>query len=332
MMAAAKRADPNAKTSLTSSPLATVPEERAQASIDVITIRVGNSTARPAVEQALDDVAHSYGMARTPESTLANMVRWDYTIGGVPRQSIRLVLAASSLTIKPAASPPMKALPTGAPRLAFIIDDLGYDQRADDAALSLPGPLTVSVLPNLPLSKEIATEAHSRGYQVILHLPMQPDSATVRHEDVQLLPGMGAEQVRQAVTGMLATVPFAVGANNHEGSRATSDAQLMGELMPVLRERNLFFIDSRTTAQTVAYQVAQRDGVRSTYRKVFLDDTPTPEAVMAQIQLAERDARRDGWAIAIGHPHPATIAALREELPHIQGRSIRLVFASDLAH
>jgi polysaccharide deacetylase 2 family uncharacterized protein YibQ len=143
---------------------------------------------------------------------------------------------------------------------------------------------------------------------------------------------MGKEQVQHAVAGMLATVPFAVGANNHEGSRATSDPQLMGELMPALREKNLFFIDSRTSAQTVAYQIAQRDGIRSAYRKVFLDDTPTREVVLGQIQLAERDAQRDGWAIAIGHPHPATIAALREELPRIQSQGIRLVFASDLAH
>ena len=102
--------------------------------------------------------------------------------------------------------------------------------------------------------------------------------------------------------------------------------------MPALREKNLFFIDSRTSAQTVAYQIAQQDGVRSSYRKVFLDDTPTLEAVVAQIQLAERDAHRDGWAIAIGHPHPATIAALRQELPFMQAQGIRLVFASDLVH
>jgi hypothetical protein len=131
---------------------------------------------------------------------------------------------------------------------------------------------------------------------------------------------------------MLATVPYAVGVNNHEGSRATADPRLMQELMPMLREKNLFFVDSRTTAQTVAYQVAQRDGVRSAYRKVFLDDTPERGAIIAQIQLAKRDALRDGWAIAIGHPHPATIAALRDELPRLQSEGVRLVFASDLAH
>jgi polysaccharide deacetylase 2 family uncharacterized protein YibQ len=353
MIAAAERAGQSlngaagggVKATLSSSPLATVPEERAPASVDVITIRLNTLAVRPAVEQALDNVAQSYGMVRTPESSSGNTVRWDYVSHGVPRQSIRLVLSPSPAAASaiPASAPPfpaskpaptllMKPLPSAAPRLAFIIDDLGYDKQTDDAALSLPRPLTVSVLPNLPLSREIATEAHSRGYQVILHLPMQPESNTVHHEDEQLLPGMRSSQVRPTVEKMLSTVPFAVGVNNHEGSRATSDPQLMGELMPALREKNLFFIDSRTSAQTVAYQIAQQDGVRSSYRKVFLDDTPTIEAVIAQIQLAERDAHRDGWAIAIGHPHPATIAALREELPLMQAQGIRLVFASDLVH
>lgn len=335
MIAAAEHASAGVKTSLTSTPLATVPEEHAAVNVDVITIHLADLTARLAVEQALDNVAHSYGMVRTPESTSGNTVRWDYVIEGVPRQSIRLVLSvtAAPTPATPVSKPaPMKPLPTGAPQLAFIIDDLGYDQQADGAALSLPRPLTVSVLPNLPLSSAIAREAHSRGYQVILHLPMQPESSTVRHEDVQLAPGMAQPQVEQAVARMLATVPFAVGANNHEGSRATSDLQLMGALMAALRAKNLFFIDSRTSAQTVAYQVAEQDGVRASYRKVFLDDTPTREAVQAQIQLAERDAQRDGWAIAIGHPHPETIAALRVELPRIQSQGIRLVFASDLVH
>jgi polysaccharide deacetylase 2 family uncharacterized protein YibQ len=106
----------------------------------------------------------------------------------------------------------------------------------------------------------------------------------------------------------------------------------MQALMPALRARGLFFIDSRTTAATVAYDAAERSGVRAASRKVFLDDTQTKEAILAQIELAERDALRDGSAIAIGHPHPATIAALAEAVPRLEARGIRLVFASDLAH
>ena len=143
---------------------------------------------------------------------------------------------------------------------------------------------------------------------------------------------MNAEQVQAALNGMLETVPHAVGVNNHQGSRATSDPALMGELMPALHARGLFFIDSRTTASTVAYDAAERANVPAASRKVFLDDTPERAAILAQLDLAANDAIRDGSAIAIGHPHPATIAALSEAVPRLEARGIRLVFASDLVH
>jgi len=130
--------------------------------------------------------------------------------------------------------------------------------------------------------------------------------------------------------GMLETVPHAAGVNNHQGSRATADAALMAELMPELRRRGLFFIDSRTTAATVAYDAAERAGVRSASRKVFLDDKPNREAILSQLDLAARDAARDGFAIAIGHPHPATIAALAVGTPRLEARGVRFVFVSDV--
>jgi polysaccharide deacetylase 2 family uncharacterized protein YibQ len=131
---------------------------------------------------------------------------------------------------------------------------------------------------------------------------------------------------------MLETVPHVVGVNNHEGSLATSDPALMEALMPALRERGLFFIDSRTTAATVAYDEAERAGLAAASRKVFLDDRPQRDAIRAQLQTAASDAVRDGSAIAIGHPHPETIAALAETVPALEARGIRMVFASDLVH
>jgi len=125
-------------------------------------------------------------------------------------------------------------------------------------------------------------------------------------------------------------VPHAIGVNNHQGSRATADPALMAALMPALYQHGLFFIDSRTTSATVAYVAAERSGVRAASRKVFLDDTPTREAVLQQLDLAARDAQRDGSAIAIGHPHPATIAALSEGVPRLESRGVRLVFASEV--
>ena len=207
---------------------------------------------------------------------------------------------------------------------------MGYDRAAADALLSLGFPITVSVLPHLPLSAEVAEEAYRRGDEVMLHLPMQSESETAKTEEVELRVGMNAQQVDSALEGMLETVPHAVGVNNHQGSRATADPELMSELMPDLRRRGLFFVDSRTLASTVAYDTAERLGVRAASRKVFLDDSATPEAILKQLEVAARDAERDGSAIAIGHPRPDTIAALARGLQRLESRGIRLVFVSEL--
>jgi uncharacterized protein len=217
------------------------------------------------------------------------------------------------------------------PRLAIIIDDLGNDPSEVRAVLALPFHVTASVLPHREDSMQTANEAWRRGDQVMLHLPMQPIDDGAQSEKIELRAGMTENQVRSVLAGMLADVPHAAGVNNHEGSRATADPQLMAELMPELRKRGLFFIDSRTTAATVAYEAAERAGVRAASRKVFLDDVATRAAVLAQLELAARDAVRDGSAIAIGHPHPETIAALAEGVPELERRGIRLVFASELA-
>jgi len=217
-----------------------------------------------------------------------------------------------------------------APRLAIIIDDLGNDPAEAKSVLALPFPVTASVLPHHQYSAQTADEVWRRGDQVMLHLPMQPIDDGAKPEAIELRVGMPASEVRSELAGMLATVPHTVGANNHEGSRATADPKLMAELMPLLRARGLFFIDSRTTAATVAYQAAERAGVRAASRRVFLDDTPTREAVLAQLELAASDAMRDGSAIAIGHPHPETIAALKQGVPMLERRGIHLVFASHL--
>jgi polysaccharide deacetylase 2 family uncharacterized protein YibQ len=215
-------------------------------------------------------------------------------------------------------------------RLAIIIDDLGNERAAADAIFALQCPITISVLPNHPRSIEIAQEAHRRGYQVMLHLPMQA-VGNERPETQELRPGMSAGEVSALVDGLLQAVPDVAGVNNHQGSQSTADPSLMDELMPVLREHNLFYVDSRTTAATVAYDTAQRFGVRSGFRNVpFLDDVAEVGAVRKQLQLALRDALKKGDAIAIGHPHPATLQAMRDVLPEAKLQGVRLVFVSEV--
>lgn len=220
--------------------------------------------------------------------------------------------------------------PAEGPRLAIILDDLGNDRSAANAIFALKIPITMSVLPNHPHSAEIAEEAHRRGYQVMLHLPMQ-SVGNERPESQELHSGMSAHEVAALLDQSLHGIPDVVGVNNHQGSQSTADAALMDELMPVLRQRKLFYVDSRTTTATVAYDEAQRLGVRSGFRNVpFLDDVAEVGAVRKQLQRALRGAHEKGAVIAIGHPHPATLQALREVLPQAKSQGVTLVFVSEL--
>jgi uncharacterized protein len=148
-----------------------------------------------------------------------------------------------------------------------------------------------------------------------------------------LSPGLSREQVETIVTNMLEAIPEANGVNNHQGSQATSNGQLMNELMPVLKDAGVFYVDSRTTAATVAYDSAKRAGLKTAYRNVpFLDDVQDKTAVKRQLQIAIRGAKEKGEAIAIGHPHTETLAALRDMLPEARKQGVRLVFVSDVVH
>ncbi|MGA8873177.1 MAG: divergent polysaccharide deacetylase family protein [Candidatus Acidiferrales bacterium] len=294
---------------------------------DNIDIPVANSSEASALGQALAQIARRHRLSFS-ESSSPGTMRFDFAFHGNRTHSIFVTTPSGAASRAPAESF------SSTPRLAIVIDDLGRDPSAAASVLALPFPLTASVLPNLQYSAEVADRAYRRGDHVMLHLPMEAEShsGAAQPEAVELRVGMSADQVRSILASMLATVPHATGVNNHEGSRATADPALMNALMPAIRARGLYFIDSRTTAATVAYNAAESAGVPTASRKVFLDDTPTREAVLAQLDLAARDARRDGSAIAIGHPHPATIAALAEELPRLKAEGIQLVFASELVH
>ena len=309
-----------------------VPDGNGQATdhLDITLFSTGQNPATPAqiakFKQSLCAVATRNGLTEEPSESREGILFF-YQKLGVRTHAIHIHTGpkTSSRTIETPGQ-------SSGPRLAIILDDLGSDRAAADAIFALPYPLTISVLPNHEHSMDIANEAHRRGFQVMLHLPMQ-SVANERPEAQELRAGMQAAEVSALVEQFLQNVPGVVGVNNHQGSQATSDAALMSELMPVLRDRHLFYIDSRTTAATVAFDTAQDFGVRSAFRNVpFLDDVAEVGPVRKQLELALRDAREKGEAIAIGHPHAATLQALREVLPHAQAQGVCLVFASDLVH
>ena len=286
-------------------------------------------TAVAKLLQSLGPVATQNHLTQAPPSQTGDLLRIELRHSGVPALEIEIVTRATPASIVGAKNSTGKVVDA---RLAIIIDDLGSDRAAADSVFALGYPLTVSVLPNHEHSMDIAKEAHRRGFQVMLHLPMQ-SVANETPEAQELRPGMPAPEVTALIDQFLQNVPDIAGVNNHQGSQATADTALMDELMPVLRDRNLFYVDSRTTPATVAYDTAQDFGVRSAFRNVpFLDDVAEVAAVRKQLELALRGAREKGEAVAIGHPHPATLQALREVLPRAQEQGVRLVLASELVH
>ncbi|HLI29777.1 MAG TPA: divergent polysaccharide deacetylase family protein, partial [Terriglobia bacterium] len=216
-------------------------------------------------------------------------------------------------------------------RVAIVVDDLGGNLAAVRAVLRLHAPLTLSVMPRLPYSRETAEQAHHAGAEVMLHLPMQPlaDSAPDVSPD-EIRSGMNGAEVSRIVDQDLASVPGAAGVNNHMGSRATADRKLMAEVMKALVGRHLYFVDSRTSPDSVAFAEARRNGLPAFYRSIFLDDTRTVSYALKQLRALCRMAQDRGAALAIGHPYPSTLAALRGFLPQLERDQVQLVPVSQI--
>lgn len=218
------------------------------------------------------------------------------------------------------------------PGIALIIDDLGNQQGYGKQAVLLPGPVACSFLPHGPYTRSLARLAHAQDKEVMLHLPMEPIYG-VHPDDEQgeLTLDMTQHQFQQVLDGDFDAVPYVTGLNNHMGSLLTRHPGAMAWLMQALSRRgSLFFVDSRTTSETVARQLAVEYGIPSTDRNVFLDNEPDPESVRAQFRKLVEMARRDGTALGIGHPHPGTLEVLREELAGLETQGIRLLPVSGL--
>lgn len=221
--------------------------------------------------------------------------------------------------------------PSGPGSVAIIIDDMGTSLQEARELLAIGLPITFSVIPGLPRDRAVAEMAHQQGGRVMLHIPMEPQGYPERRlEKNGLLLSQSEGEIAERVRGYLQAVPHAVGANNHMGSRFTEDGEKMAVVLSVLKERGLFFIDSRTSPKSVGLQLARQLGIEAGTRNVFLDNVQEVGAIKVQLEEAVRIARRKGGAIAIGHPHPATIRALRELMPELRDSGINFVYASEL--
>ncbi|WP_230353104.1 divergent polysaccharide deacetylase family protein [Lelliottia sp. WAP21] len=220
------------------------------------------------------------------------------------------------------------ASPVYAGKLAIVIDDFGYRPHTENQVLAMPQAISVAVLPNAPHAHEMATRAHNSGHQVLIHLPMAPLSKQPLEKDT-LRPDMSSDEIERIIRDAYNKVPFAVGLNNHMGSAMTSSLFGMQKVMQALERYNLYFLDSVTIGNSQAMRAAQGTGVKVIKRKVFLDDTQNEADIRVQFNRAVQLARRNGSAIAIGHPHPSTVRVLQQMLPTLPS-DITLVRPGDL--
>ena len=219
---------------------------------------------------------------------------------------------------------------TSPARISIIIDDLG-DKFADGLrSVKLPGAVTLSFLPHSPYSRSLASSAYRDNKEIMIHLPMQPmKRLTLSRGGLTL--DMDRLAFNRSLRASIAAVPHAVGINNHMGSLLTRHPGHMQWLMDELKNNTrLYFIDSRTTHHTVAQRVAEENKIPTMRRDVFLDNDPSPAAIAHQFKRLLKKARKNGSAIAIGHPYSSTLSFLEEKLPQLARNGIQLVAVSQL--
>ena len=232
------------------------------------------------------------------------------------------------------AAPPKKVVPPKknnfVPRIAIIIDDIGYSKELAMGLFNIDKNITFSILPFSPAGTQLARSLSAKGAELMLHLPMEPTQyPKVNPGPGALLSSMSPDELLTQLRKDIHAVPGTVGANNHMGSRLTADSDKMNQIFTVLKQKNLFFVDSRTSAESKGEQSARMFQLKFSHRDVFLDNFQDVEYISGQIKKLIKQAKDHGSAIGIGHPHQATLDALKRELPKLKGKA-RLVPASKL--
>ncbi|WP_089944575.1 divergent polysaccharide deacetylase family protein [Candidatus Entotheonella palauensis] len=219
------------------------------------------------------------------------------------------------------------------PQIAIVIDDMGWELPIAQDLLALDHPLSFAVLPQAPYQSKIAEAARQHKRELLLHLPMEPHGyPKVNPGPNALLGNMDSNQIVKLVRRALRSLPQVVGVNNHMGSSLTENPQVMRIVMRELKRRDLFFLDSRTSADSRAYQIARDMGIPTAKRHVFLDNNVQQAHISAQLHQLAQMASEQGHAIGIGHPYPETLHALKHTLPIILQAGVRIVPISRLVN
>jgi len=221
---------------------------------------------------------------------------------------------------------------TTLPRIAFIIDDFGYEKGVAEKMMDLDFPLTLSILPFLQYSKEIAEEGCEKNQEIMLHLPMEANNSSVNPGPGAIRSYMSEENIRQTVRDCIDSVPCISGMNNHMGSKITEDERIMKFIFEEFKKTdlNLYFVDSKTSQNSIAYDLALEMGINSMERTVFLDNEDDMDYIKGQLLEAKELAFKKGKVIAIGHNRINTYYVLKRMVPELIKEGIEIVFVSTL--
>jgi len=213
--------------------------------------------------------------------------------------------------------------------IAIVLDDFGGASTLAEKFCALAQPLTLSILPNQGRVDSLVDRARTNGHEVLVHLPMEPEGSEDPGDGAILMAHEDAE-IRRRVRHALERVPHARGISNHMGSKATADERIMRQILSELKARNLLFLDSRTTTNSVAYQLAVDMDLMTFTRDLFIDEVDEVEAIQSRLWDLAGIASRTGQAIGIGHNREETLAALTTVLPRLETRGFRFVPVSQL--
>ncbi|MBT3332477.1 MAG: hypothetical protein HN394_13280 [Rhodospirillaceae bacterium] len=225
-----------------------------------------------------------------------------------------------------ALAPPAK----GRAQVAIVLDDMGLSQFRSDRAIALPRPITLAILPYGNHLDGLVARARTAGHEILVHLPMEPQAADADPGPNALLTGLPIPELDRRIAANLARLDGYVGINNHMGSRFTASSREMRRVMRALQARDLLFLDSLTTGKSTGHSLAREFGIPTVVRDIFLDNDRNPAKILKQLERTAARARKNGYAIAIGHPYPETLNALESWLPGLAKRGIVLVPISAL--
>ena len=281
---------------------------------------------------AVGFLAHRLLLRKTPVSTYPPPVSQDTsdtTVASIPPFEI---YPEDEQLHKPPSPVIKKPVPGASPRVAIIVDDLGYDRRIAKKFLDLDSALTFSILPHTPHTRSIARAVHARNKEIMLHLPMEPlEYPRINPGPGALLTSMSPDELIAELKKNLAAVPGIKGVNNHMGSKMTAESNQIYQIFTILKQQDLYFVDSRSTAKTVCRPSARLFQLPFAERDVFIDHNQSPKFIRNQLQSLIRIAKKNGQAVGIIHPSKTSLTILKEMLPMLE-KEVELVPVSQLVH